>query len=525
MEPLNFFYRRLGPWYPTAFLLVELHSALLVVSGAFALFTFYLERDAEDYLKVLIVALGIAEIALLWAFVRARRHMAPVVAWIRGERDPDATARAWSAAVGMPLTLVRRDMPIPVVGAVLATCVAVIVILDLSWLAFFPLTAGSLVVTGYAAMLHYLAIEDGMRPVLLHINSQISPRTTNLSAVPLRWRLLIALPLINVVTGLVVAAITSDGGGGTSNLGVDVLVALAVATTISLELTMLLSRSVLRPIGDLERAVEAVNAGDYTVSVPVTTGDEIGDLAASFNQMVEGLRERERIREAFGTYLDREVAEYILSDGFDEDGAEVEVTVLFCDVRNFTSFAATASPAQVVATLNGLFEVIVPIISRHGGHVDKFEGDGLLAVFGAPEPFLDHADRAVRAACEIDAAVNVRREAGDLRVGVGVNTGLVVAGAIGGAGRLNFSVIGGAVNVAARVEGATRHFDESVLITVDTWKRLGPEFEAETVGKVAVKGIDEPLALYAPRLRGASTAASNGETASRRRRRRPRLRR
>jgi class 3 adenylate cyclase len=468
---------------------------------------------------------------VLWALARSRGHLAPIVAWIRGERDPDATARAWAAAVGMPLSLLRRDLPVPVGLSVLTICIAAIAILGLSWLSFFPLILGSLVAAGYAAMLHYLAVEGGMRPVLLDINSQISPRTsTAFSAIRLRWRLLIALPLINLVTGLVVAALTSDGGGS-SNLGVDVMIALAVATTISLELTMLLSRSILRPIHDLERAVDAINAGDYTASVPVTTADELGDLAASFNQMVEGLRERERIREAFGTYLDREVAEYILSDGFEEEGVDVEVSVLFCDIRDFTAFAAQASPQEVVASLNGLFEVIVPIIASHGGHVDKFEGDGLLAVFGAPEPFLDHADRAVRAACQIDGAVNERGEAGDLRVGVGVNTGTVVAGAIGGAGRLNFSVIGGEVNLAYRVEAATRELGDPILITVDTWKRLGPDFEAESRGKVRLKGIQEPVALYRPRVRSAEAVeaepgeATAGGSARRRRLPRPRLRR
>ena len=150
----------------------------------------------------------------------------------------------------------------------------------------------------------------------------------------------------------------------------------------------------------------------------MTTGDELGELAASFNAMVEGLRERERIREAFGTYLDSEVAEYILCEGFNEEGVEIEVSVLFCDVRDFTAFAREATPQEVVACLNALFEVIVPIIAAHGGHIDKFEGDGLLAVFGAPEPFLDHADRAVRAAIEIASAVNDgagRRAAGRRR--------------------------------------------------------------------------------------------------------------
>ena len=144
------------------------------------------------------------------------------------------------------------------------------------------------------------------------------------------------------------------------------LVALLVATTISLELTVMLSKSILRPLRDLSRAVERIDAGDFDVSVPVTTGDELGELAASFNEMVDGLAERERIREAFGTYLDKEVAEYILSEGFTEEGVEIEVSVLFCDVRDFTAFASDATPAEVVAALNRLFEVIVPIIAAPG---------------------------------------------------------------------------------------------------------------------------------------------------------------
>ena len=168
---------------------------------------------------------------------------------------------------------------------------------------------------------------------------------TDFWAVSLRARLLVALPLINLITGLIVAALTSNGGGA-RDLGLDVLVALAVATTISLELTVLLSKSILRPAARPPKRRSTGSAeGDYEVCVPVTTGDELGELAASFNQMVEGLAERERLREAFGTYLDKEVAEYILSEGFSEEGVEVEVSVLFCDVRDFTAFAERRDPA------------------------------------------------------------------------------------------------------------------------------------------------------------------------------------
>jgi class 3 adenylate cyclase len=301
--------------------------------------------------------------------------------------------------------------------------------------------------------------------------------------------------MINAITGMTVAALTTEGGGGAS-LGLDVGIALGVATTIALELTLLVSRSVLRPLADLQKATERVLEGDFSATVPVTTGDETGELAASFNAMVQGLAERERIRDAFGTYLDREVAEYILSDEFDEEGRELEVSVLFTDVRDFTGFAAGAEAKEVVAALNGLFEVVVPIISRHGGHVDKFEGDGLLAVFGAPAPYRDHAKRATRAAMEICRRVNERGEAGELRVGVGVNTGRVVAGAVGGAGRLNFSVIGDAVNIAARVEAMTRELDRDVLITAATAEALGDDIPVESVGEQFLKGIADPIELF-----------------------------
>ena len=144
----------------------------------------------------------------------------------------------------------------------------------------------------------------------------------------------------------------------------------------------------------------------------------------------------------------------------------------------------------------------MPVVSRHGGHVDKFEGDGLLAVFGAPQPFADHADRALRAAGEIAVAVNRRGAADGLRIGVGVNTGTVIAGAIGGAGRLNFSVIGGAVNVAARVEEYTRETGDDVLFTGETRERLERpgEIEAESRGEVELRGIAEPVELFAPLL-------------------------
>jgi adenylate cyclase len=511
LPALSRLYRRLGRHYPYVFLTIELQSAFAVTAATLALFSFYYNASTADYLRIVVVALVLTGAAVAITLIRTFPLMRPIRDWLGGQRDADSTTRAWAAAVALPLNLIRRDLWVPVGVAIVPTTVWAVVVLDLSWPAFFPLFAGSMVALGYSAILHYLILEAGMRPVLLDVNaSDHGPHLkTPITAVPLRLRLMTALPLINIITGLVVAALTSGGGGGAA-LGADVLIAVGVATTISLELTVLFAKSIVRPIADLQRATDAVRKGRYDVAVPVTTGDELGELAASFNQMVEGLAERERLREAFGTYLDKSVAEYILSEGFSEEGEEVEVSILFCDVRDFTSFAAQAEAKEVVMRLNALFAVVVPIVNRHGGHVDKFVGDGLLAMFGAPEPFPDHADRAVRAACEMASVVNSEDEPG-LRIGVGVNTGRVVAGAIGGAGRLNFSVIGDAVNVASRVESATRELDEDVLITDATARRLSEDIEITDCGEHELKGLPEPLHLCAPRIRDSAVPPSGEE--------------
>jgi adenylate cyclase len=175
------------------------------------------------------------------------------------------------------------------------------------------------------------------------------------------------------------------------------------------------------------------------------------------------------------------------------------VSILFCDVENFTGFAAQASATEVVEQLNQLFEIVVPVVRRHGGHVDKFEGDGLLAVFGAPEPHPDHADRAVGAGVEMAARVNGGDGLG-FRIGVGVNTGRVVAGNIGGAGRFNFSVIGDPVNVGARTQEATRRTVDDVLITVETARHLRSDLELAERPGVMLRGIDGSVTLYAPKV-------------------------
>ena len=185
-------------------------------------------------------------------------------------------------------------------------------------------------------------------------------------------------------------------------------------------------------------------------------------------------------------------------------GEEVEVTLMFLDIRDFTGFSERTPARDVVGTINRLFERVVPSIHAHGGRVDKYVGDGLLAVFGAPRRQPDHADEALAAALEIARSLcEPRQDEQDEElpeIGIGLSSGTVVAGNVGGDGRFEFTVIGDAVNVASRVEAATRQTGDIVLVAERTVSLL-EHAEVELVERTGVelKGKSETVSVYAPK--------------------------
>jgi class 3 adenylate cyclase len=224
----------------------------------------------------------------------------------------------------------------------------------------------------------------------------------------------------------------------------------------------------LRPVRDLAEGTQRVAAGDYSQRLPVVQDDDLGALAASFNRMQAGLAERQRLQAAFGTYVDPALAARLLEQGDDVfTGERREVTVMFIDIRDFTPFAEANTAEDTVARLNALFEIVVPAVVEAGGHVNKFLGDGALAVFGAPNDLADNADAALRAAVLVNRLV-AERFGQELRIGIGINTGVVIAGTIGGGGKLEFTLIGDTVNVAARVEQLTKTTGDAILLTHHT---------------------------------------------------------
>ena len=497
---LGTLYRRLGRHYlPLALSIMFPMSVVVVLGGVAMLFLYVEDFSGSDFGLILAVAEAFTVAETLLALTGALKRLRPAEAWLRGERSPEAAAAAWRALAGLPLHLLRKQYAVvAVVGIVAVATFSSFVLDEPFWLALPVLIAGATVVVAYEVFLRFFATELIVRPVLADVARAVPDGTAlNEPALSLRWRLLIALPTANVITGVVVAGLAGEDAG-IGNLGVGVLFAIGVAFTISLELTLLLSRSILAPLNDLRAGTARVAEGDFTARVPVMATDETGSLAGSFNRMVAGLEERDRLREAFGTFVDPDVAERVLRQGTILEGEEVEVTVLFLDIRDFTAYAEHASAHDVVARLNGFYEHVVPVLLRHGGHANKFVGDGLLAVFGAPERWPDHADRAVGAALEIaDVVQDVYR--GELRIGIGVNSGSVLAGTIGGGGRLEFTVIGDAVNTASRVEQATRATGDTVLVTDATLALVARDHGGfDERPAMDLRGKSEPVVLFAP---------------------------
>jgi class 3 adenylate cyclase len=245
-----------------------------------------------------------------------------------------------------------------------------------------------------------------------------------------------------------------------------VVIASALTLGIAVPITVgSASSPIQRPIRDLAEGTKRVAAGDFSQRLPVVQDDDPGALAASFNRMQTGLAERQRLQAAFGTYVDPTLAARLLEQGDDVfTGERRLVTVMFVDVRDFTPFAEANTAEDAVARLNALFEIVVPAVVDGGGHVNKFLGDGALAVFGAPNDLTDHADAAVNAAVLIQRVVG-ERFGGELRIGIGINTGVVIAGTIGAAGHLEFTLIGDTTNVAARVEQLTKTTGDAILLT------------------------------------------------------------
>ncbi len=266
-----------------------------------------------------------------------------------------------------------------------------------------------------------------------------------------------------------------------------------------------LARSLALPVQRLAEHTRRIAAGDYETRLELRRRDELGQLADAFNAMSAGLAERDRVRDLLDKNVSPEVAAQLVREGAALGGEEREVTVLFCDLRGFTPLSEGLSPRELVALLNRYLDRMSAAIEAQGGVIDKYIGDEIMALFGAPVAASDSADRAVRASLAMrEALAELNRELAaegrpPLAFGIGVNTARVVAGNIGSHRRLNYSVIGDGVNLAARLQTLTRRaeFAADILVSESTRAALSGRYALRDLGQTAVKGKTLAVRVHA----------------------------
>ncbi len=264
-----------------------------------------------------------------------------------------------------------------------------------------------------------------------------------------------------------------------------------------------LARSVSRPVQQLLAGAGRIEQGDFQTRVRVRQQDELGLLAEAFNRMMQGLEERRQARDLLGKVVSPAIAEELLGKKIELGGEEREVTVLFCDVRNFTSLCEGKSPKAILDLLNRYFTEVSRLVEDHDGVIDKYIGDAVMALFGAPVRTACDARNAVVTALEMIQALERFNQhlaaAGEppIGIGVGINSDRVVAGNMGSTRRLNYTVIGDGVNLASRLEGLTKQYGVAVIVSEHTRQQCHDLVFCE-LDRVRVKGKQEPVEIYTP---------------------------
>jgi adenylate cyclase len=432
-----------------------------------------------------------AILANVWAYLAFFRS----VAWVVQGREPTDQERA--AVLRMPWRSALRPLLFWLVGAAMyavfaptvggADAVSVLQVVD------------GIVLGGFVTCaLGFLLIERTFTPLFEIALAGEPPRRP--ATLGVRMRLLFAWAIGSSVPLL---AFALDAMVPTARMPSSAVLVLAVGGLGAGALATLSSaRSLADPLDAVRDAMGRVRDGHLDASLVVDDGGEIGELQAGFNNMVDGLREREQIHDLFSRHVGQAVAVQALERGTGLGGEQRDVSIVFVDLVGSTAMAEVLPPDEVVATLNDFFGVVVRVVDSQGGWVNKFEGDGALCVFGVPSTQPDHAARALRAARLLYKAMDTLadRHPG-LSAGIGVSSGQVVAGNVGTEARYEYTVIGPAVNEAARLTEVAKGRPVKALASQATVRRAGSEARHwQDVGTVAVRGRTAPIAIREPIL-------------------------
>lgn len=435
--------------------------------------------------------------ALLMPVFRWQRREALLADVEIPDSDPADTELARSRALRMPFYRSLISIGYWTVGGV--------VFVAISWQVVHKVVP--VVVTATAlgaaatAIIGYLQSERVLRPVAVAALRDGTPENLRAPGVILRqlltWLLSTGVPVLAIVLS-VLAGKASLLNASPDKLFTPILLMALAALGIGLAGTVLVSMSIADPLRQLRWALGEVQRGNYNAHMQIYDASELGLLQAGFNDMVRDLAERQRLRDLFGRYVGEDVARRALERGTELGGQERDVAVLFIDLVGSTQLAATRPPSEVVNLLNDFFRVVVEAVGRHGGFVNKFQGDAALAIFGAPIEHPDASSAALAAARELhDGLLPVL---GSEEFGIGVSAGRAIAGHIGARARFEYTVIGDPVNEAARLTELAKLEEGHVLASaVAVSGAVDAEALCWEVGEIVeLRGRTAPTQLARP---------------------------
>jgi adenylate cyclase len=427
-------------------------------------------------------------LANVWAFLAFNRS----VAWVLEERPPTDAERA--AALRLPWRSALRPLLFWLMGA--AGYAVAAPLLGAGALDVLQVV-DSIVLGGVVTCaLGFLLIERSFAGLFTLALAGEPPRRP--ATLGVRMRLLFAWAVGSCVPLL---AFGLDAAVPTTRMPPSAMAVLTVAGIgAGMLATIATAKSLADPLDAVRDAMGRVREGDLDVTLNVDDGGEIGEVQAGFNAMVDGLRERELVQDLFRRHVGPAVAVRALEQGTGLGGQQGDASVVFVDLVGSTAMAEVLPPTEVVATLNDFFDVVVRCIDSQGGWVNKFEGDGALCIFGAPAMQPDHAARALHAARLLQRAmVDLAGCHPGLEAGIGVSSGQVVAGNVGTEARYEYTVIGPAVNEAARLTDVAKGRAVKVLASGEAVRRAGAEAAHwRGVGTVALRGRSVPTAICEP---------------------------
>jgi adenylate cyclase len=478
-------------------------AGIVFTAIGFLLAVFFSEADRDQLLRdnIVLVVGAVIVLGLIATVLQTRREKV-AFAWVNEGRDP--TPEEYRQTLRMPTFTAILTWVLWGVGG----AVCFFANLDHSLDAAILIAASIWIGGESTTALAYLMSERMLRPITAVALAAHAPESAVGLTVRQRlmfvWSLGTAAPIMGVVA-VGIIGLTDSGVDAEAVAGACAFLGM-VTLGFGLLLTLITARAISDPLTAMRDAVSQIGVGGLDAHVPVEDATEVGLLQAGFNQMAEGLRERERIRDLFGRQVGHDVARAALAEGTRLGGEEREIGAIFVDLTGSTSMSLAMPPTEVVRLLNRFFRVVVDVVEREGGLVNKFEGDAALCVFGAPAASADPAGDALRTGRNL--CRRLQREVPEVGFGIGISAGRAVAGNVGSESRFEYTVIGDPVNEASRLCDVARERSLAVLASEAAVNRAAPaEAEAWTVGdRTILRGRLEATGLATPRDEAPSPA-------------------